>query len=117
MEGNTLMAKFWFTLFIPPMAACKYGCKSCCAAPIGVFWLTAIVAILYGLIWGGPTEGTGLHTAVVGLGLWIVASVWAWFVVRGADADRCKQSDSSWCSTILPNDDDTDPMDEIRKAR
>lgn len=111
------MSRLWLTLFIPPLAACKYGCKSCCAAPIGVFWLAGIVALIYGLVYGGPVEGSGTQTALVGLGLWVIASVWARFVIKGADSDRCHERDSNWCSTILPDENDTDPMDEIRKAR
>ncbi len=111
------MNRLWLTLFIPPLAACKYGCKSCCAAPIGIFWLAGIVALIYGPFFGGPADGTGMQTGLVGIGLWVIASIWANFVVKGADSDRCQESGSSWCSTILPDEDEVDPMDEIRKAR
>ncbi len=111
------MPKTLLVLLVPPFAACRYGCAGCCAAPIGVFWLTGIVGILYGLIWGGPAEGTGPQVVLLGVGLWAAASIWAALTIRGADADRCAERTSSWCSTILPSEDDPDPLDEVRKAR
>ncbi|BAZ93926.1 hypothetical protein TspCOW1_11090 [Thiohalobacter sp. COW1] len=111
------MKKTLLVLFTPPFAACRYGCAGCCAAPIGVFWIAGIVGILYGLIWGGPTEGSGGQTALLGLGLWILASVWAALTIRGADEDKCQNRSSTLCSKILPGLDEHDPMDEVRKAR
>lgn len=111
------MKKTLLVLFTPPFAVCRYGCAGCCAAPIGVFWLAGIVGILYGLIWGGPAQGTGGQTALLGLGLWAVACVWAALTIRGADDDKCENRDSTLCSKILPSLDEEDPMDEVRKAR
>lgn len=111
------MRRMLLIVFVPPLAACKFACKSCCAAPIGVFWLTAIVAIVYGVIWGGPVAGYASHTVLGGIGLWALASIWAGLVIRGRDADRCQEQGSSWCSTILPTEDEVDPLDEIRRVR
>lgn len=111
------MKKLLLVLFTPPFAACRYGCAGCCAAPIGVFWLAGIAGILYGLVWGGPAAGTGGQTALLGLGLWALASVWAAFTIRGADDDKCQNRSSTLCNRILPSVDEHDPMDEVRKAR
>lgn len=105
------------TLMTPPLAACRYGCAGCCAAPIGVFWLTGIVSILYGAIWGGPAEGTGWQIVMLGIGLWGTAVLWAILTIRGADEDKCADRTSTLCSKILPSLDETDPFDEVRKAR
>lgn len=105
------------TLLTPPLAACRYGCAGCCAAPIGVFWLTAIVSILYGAIWGGPVEGTGWQTVLLGLVLWAMAVLWASLTIRGAKEDNCAERTDSLCGKILPSLDETDPFEEVRKAR
>ncbi|HSH30998.1 MAG TPA: hypothetical protein VK971_13910 [Thiohalobacter sp.] len=111
------MKKTLLALFSPPLAACRYGCAGSCAAPIGVFWSAGIIGILYGLIWGGPTEDTGGQTALLGLGLWLLASVWAALTIRGTDEDKRHNRSSTLCSKILPGLDEHDPMDEVRKAR
>ncbi len=106
------------TLLTPPVAVCKYGCAGCCAAPIAVFWITGIVAIIYGSV-GGPTNlmGPSLNTMLLGVGLWGIASVWAMIAIRGADEDRCRNDNSTLCHQILPTDEEPDPFDEVRKAR
>ena len=38
-------------------------------------------------------------------------------VKRGADQDKCADRSSSLCSKILPSLDESDPFDEVRKAR
>ena len=116
-EASNLKGKL-LTLFTPPVAVCKHGCAGCCAAPIGVFWITGIVAIIYGLI-GGPTNlmGPSLNTILLGGGLWGIATVWATIAIRSADEDRCRKSDSTLCHQILPTGEEPDPFDEVRKAR
>lgn len=109
--------KTLLTLLTPPFAACRYGCAGCCAAPIGVFWLTGIVSILYGALWGGPAEGTGWQTVVLGFGLWGIAAVWAALTIRNADPESCDENPSRLYSRILPSVDEPDPFDEVRKAR
>lgn len=112
------MKRTLLNLFTPPVAVCKYGCAGCCAAPIGVFWITGIVAILYGLV-GGPTNlmGPSVNTILLGFGLWAIAAVWAAIAIRGADADRCRDRNSTVCHQILPNSEEPDPFEEVRKAR
>lgn len=106
------------TLITPPVAVSKYGCAGCCAAPIGVFWITGIVAIVYGLV-GGPTNlmGPSLGTMLLGTGLWGIAAVWAAIAIRSADEDRCSDCNSTLQHQILPTGNEPDPFDEVRKAR
>ncbi len=111
------MQKLILSLLAPPYGACRYGCAGACAAPIALFWLTGLVAIVYGAVWGGPAGWTGPHTVMLGIGLWAAAAVWAWLTIRGADADRCASRDSTLCSTILPDESEPDPLEEVRKAR
>jgi hypothetical protein len=112
------MKRAVLVLFTPPVAACRFGCAGCCAAPIGVFWLTGIVSIIYGLI-GGPANlmGPSWNTVALGLVLWGIASVWATFAIRGASQDKCEQRNNPICNKILSDTDESDPFDEVRKAR
>lgn len=112
------MKRALLTLLTPPVAVCRFGCAGCCAAPIAVFWITGIVGITYGMI-GGPTNlmGPSWNTVLLGIGLWGIASVWAAVAIRGADDDRCVDSKSSLCRRMLSPDDESDPFDEVRKAR
>jgi len=110
------MQRTTLSILIPPLAVCRYGCAGCCAAPIGVFWLAGITSIIYGYF-GGPASlpTVSWTTVLLGIGLWVIASVWARTAIRGVKADECKQKRSTVCRVVNPNSDDTDPLDEIKK--
>ncbi len=112
------MKRVVLTLLIPPLAACRFGCASCCAAPIGVFWVTGIISIVYGLL-GGPTNlmGPSVNTVLLGIGLWGIASVWAAITIRGVDDEKCERRNHSRNRDTMPGNDESDPFDEVRKAR
>ena len=112
------MKKTLITIFSPPVSVCLFGCAGCCAAPIGVFWLAGIVSILYGIV-GGPANLVGPSWNTIGLGLvlWSIASVWTALTIRGADADSCQGGNDPLCDKLLPGTDESDPFDEVRKAR
>ncbi len=112
------MKRAGLTLVTPPFAACKFGCAGCCAAPIGVFWITGIVSIVYGIV-GGPTNlmGPSWNTIALGLALWGIAAVWAAITIRSADDEKCNGRNNRLCNKILPATDESDPFDEVRKAR
>lgn len=106
-------------VFIPPIAICRYGCASCCAAPIGVFWITGIVSIIYAFF-GGPAATEGISWGTLGLGLimWGIAAVWAENVIQGVDDDgdtKCETKSGSLCRLVQPDMDDTDPLEEVKK--
>lgn len=107
-------------LFTPPVAACKFGCAGCCAAPITVFWLTGIVSIGYGFV-GGPGNlmGPSWNTIALGLVLWGIASIWTAITIRSANEQKCESRSSPLCNKIInpPSADESDPFDEVRKAR
>jgi hypothetical protein len=105
-------------IICPPLAVCRYGCAGCCAAPIGVFWLTGIVGMVYGYF-GGPLGLETVSWGTLGLGvlLWAIAAVWALLTLKAADEDRCKEKESPLCSRVTPTTDEPDPLDEVRKAR
>lgn len=113
------MKRTLLTLLVPPVAVCRYGCAGCCAAPIGVMWIAAIVSIIYGFA-GGPAGKDMISWATVGLGilLWVIAVVWAITVVRGVDEDKadpkCQKKRSTVCN-IVKSDDDNDPVSDIKK--
>jgi hypothetical protein len=112
------MIRAVITLLTPPVAACRYGCAGCCAAPIAVFWLTGIVGIIYGLIGGyANLMGPSWDTVSLGLALWGIASVWAGITIRSASDEKCANKKNKLCSPVLPSSDESDPFEEVRKAR
>ena len=75
-------------LFTPPIAVCRYGCASCCVAPIFVFWLASIGSVIYAFF-GGPSgmEGFSWGTFALGIILWAIAVSWAETVIKGVADD------------------------------
>ena len=113
------MNRYILSVICPPLAVCRYGCAGCCAAPIAVFWLTGIVGMIYGYQ-GGPLglEGISWYTFGLGLILWGIASVWAMVTLYGVDEEKCaSKRKSTLCDPLRQHLDDSDPLDEIRKAR
>jgi len=112
------MTRYVLSVFTPPLAVCRYGCASCCAAPIGVFWIGGIVALVYGTL-GGPLQLAGVSWGTVALGvlLWLAATVWAALTVRAMDQDLCESQSSPLCSRVMPEVEEPDPMEEVRHAR
>ncbi|HHC72033.1 MAG TPA: hypothetical protein ENK54_03975 [Thiotrichales bacterium] len=106
------MKKTLLGLFAPPLAVCRYACASCCAAPIGVFWITGIVSMLYGLE-GGPLGQPGISwpTIVLGIMLWSISTLWAIITLRNVE-ERTEE-----CPGCLDlNEEEPNPLDEVRKA-
>jgi len=104
-------------LIAPPVAVCRFGCAGCCAAPIGVFWITGMVSIIYAFF-GGPAEVAGFSggTFLLGTILWGIASTWAELTINGINADdQCDQQSSSLCRVVKPTIDDSNPLDEVKK--
>jgi hypothetical protein len=112
------MNKTLTSVIIPPMGACRYGCGTSCAAPISVFWLAGVVAIIYSLF-GGPAgaEGVDFYTLVLGVVMWFIASIWTLLTMSGIEEDRCQGIFSPLNNKVSPTIDETDPMDEVRKAK
>ena len=110
--------RYPLAVFLPPFAVCRYGCSGCCAAPIGVFWVTGIVSLIYGYF-GGPLGLATVSWGTLGLGilLWGIAAAWTVLTLRAADTDRCSGEGSPLCSRIIPSMDESDPLDEVKKAR
>jgi hypothetical protein len=108
--NRTLLA-----LLAPPAAVARFGCATCTAAPIGVFWLAGLVSIGYGLAGGAPhalLSAGGL--IVVGVLLWLIATAWARLVIRGVESDLLQHEGSSRATQIPPKPDDPDPFSQIR---
>lgn len=114
------MKRKTLAILTPPLAVCQYGCASCCAAPIGVFWVTGIIGIAYGYL-GGPAGLDTISWVTMGLGaaLWAIAAVWAENTIQGVEADRedpkCKSTSSTVCRIVRPQIDESDPLDEVKK--
>jgi len=111
------MKRIWLSILVPPFAVCRYGCAGCCAAPIGVMWIAAIISIFYGLA-GGPaaTSATSWITVLLGSALWLIASIWAMTVIRGVNDKsdpKCANKRSPICR---PSGGDDDPMAELKNS-
>ena len=109
--------RIFYSLFIPPLAACRYGCAGCCAAPIGLFWFSGIVSIIYGVL-GGPAQSATISwpTSILGIVLWVLASIWAiTVVIRDKSRPACSKKPSKVCRIVGSNELETDPMDEVNK--
>ncbi len=113
------MKRFLYASLVPPFAVCRYGCAGCCAAPIAVVWLAGVISLIYGFM-GGPAELSGISWGTLGLGitLWIIAAIWAATVIRGVQLDesdpKCQDKRSTVCRMVKPDDDDHDPMSDIK---
>jgi len=112
------MKRILLSLLTPPLSVCRYGCAGCCAAPIGVFWIAGIASLVYGYF-GGPLNLEGISWSTVGLGvlLWCIAAVWATITVMNVSNELCEKKSDSLCSKIDSRLDESDPLDEVRKAQ
>lgn len=102
------MKRTVFALILPPAAVARYGCVSCTAAPIGVFWLSSLTSIAYGLAnaLSGPV--------VLGVVMWLIATAWARLVIRGVESDTLRREDSTQAQLAIPRLDETDPFTQLR---
>jgi len=112
------MKRLLTVLLFPPLAVCRYGCAACCAAPIAVFWIAAVVALIYAPL-GGPARLMGTSWEMVGLGvlLWSIAATWAGITIRGSTQASCEGNPSTLCKTLHALPDEADPLDELRRTR
>lgn len=114
------MKRMALSVLAPPLAVCRYGCAGCCAAPIGVFYLAGLASLVYGAL-GGPLQlsGISLNTVLLGLLLWSIASVWAMVTVYTVDEEQCntRKEGTRLCPSPDLQVDDSDPLQEARKAR
>ncbi len=104
----------------PPVAVCRYGCASCCVAPIFVFWLASIGSVIYAFF-GGPAglDHFSWGTLALGVILWAIAVAWAETVIKGVNDDlagkNCNGKASTLCSIVSSGSNDVDPLDEVNK--
>jgi hypothetical protein len=102
------MKRTVLALIAPPASVARFGCVSCTAAPIGVFWLTSLTSIGYGL----ANSVGGLVAA--GALLWLIAAVWARLVIRGVESDLLHREDSTQAHQAIPRLDEPDPFSQLR---
>ncbi len=108
--------RIFLTLLAPPLAVCRFGCARCCAAPIAVFWLSGIGAIVYGVL-GGPANlaTTSWTTVLLGVGMWVLAAIWALTVIKTIDDPNCKPNRPSLCAAFGSHSTDSNPLDDVKK--
>ena len=113
------MRRTALVLLAPTVAVCRFGCASCCAAPITVFWVAGIISIVFGFL-GGPVSnqsGISWSTVALGLALWAMASLWTAVSIWGAGKAQCDKPDSSVRPTIHSAEDEPDPFNDTHGAR
>jgi hypothetical protein len=107
------MKRTLIAIITPPVAVIHHGIADYTAVPIGVFWLSSLVSIIYGL------TGETLAEFALGLGLllWGIAASWACLVISGVDDDIHHHQDSSLDHRVKPDPDELDPLQEVRQKR
>ncbi len=107
----------------PPIAVYRYGCANYCAAPIAIFWITGIFSIFYGFMGGpGRLDETCLMTVLLGVGLWIIAAIWAENTIKNTKTNpknsNCENNKATnLFQMIKPHLDESDPLKEIKKSQ
>ena len=101
------MKRTLLAVIAPPAAVARYGCVSCTAAPISVFWLSGLTSLAYGV-------AQTLNGAVaLGLLLWLISAAWARLVIRGVESDVMQREDSTQAKLAIPRLDDPDPFTQL----
>jgi len=115
-EAYTMMNRDKIAWLVPPAAVMKYGCAACTAGPIGVFWLTSLVGLFYGLTGGtlGGVQGSSLVVIGISLLLWVIAAVWARVVMCGVKDDMTDHPESALKRRVIPRLDELDPTEQVR---
>ncbi len=114
------MQRKLLALITPPLAVCRYGCASCCVAPIFVFWLASIGSVIFAFL-GGPSgmDSFSWGTLALGIILWAIAVTWAETVIKSVNEDlensQCNGKTRTLCSIVSSNSNDVDPLDEVNK--
>ncbi|MBL8250613.1 MAG: hypothetical protein JNK31_02970 [Candidatus Competibacter sp.] len=108
---QAVMKRTLLAFLAPPAAMIRHGCVACTAAPIGVFWLSALAGLIYGL----ATATVGF--VVLGVALWAIAAVWARLVLRGVESDELQREDSTQAHLAIPQLDESDPFTQLRADR
>ncbi len=111
MNRNTIA---WLA---PPTAVARHGCATCTAGPIGVFWLTGVFSIAYGLMGGRLDNLEGSEWLLLSLGavLWFIAAVWARLVVHGVAEDHSATRQGAVQRRVSPHADEVDPFNELSR--
>lgn len=104
------MKRTVLALMVPPAAVIHYGRISRTAAPIGVFWLTGLACIGYGL-----ANALG-HLVAGGVLLWLIATIWARLAIQGAESDLLHREDSTQAHQVIPQLDELDPFSQFRTS-
>lgn len=117
------MLRSLWVLIAPPLSVCRFGCNSCCVAPISVFWLAGLIAIAYGFL-GGPANLASMSwiTESLGVLLWLISSAWAGITIyainRDSGAPECSGQSTTVCRIVPKRQpDESNPLDEVTKFK
>lgn len=113
------MKRWLMITFFPGFAACRHKSVASCGAPITVFWIAGIAAIGYGTGVTGTDGYTAFNMPIVmlGLSLWIAASVWTYMTVRGVTQELCNSCEHVATCTMKPQFDESDPFEQVRSIK
>ncbi len=105
------MKRTLLAIIVPPAAVIDHGYAASTAAPIGVFWVCSLASLIYGL---SAASGASI---IIGTLLWMIATSWAWLVLRGVENDLLGREGSTRMNLAAPHDlDESDPFSQLRAS-
>ena len=114
------MHRYIIGIVAPPLAICRYGCASCCAFPITVYWLGGLAALAYHFF-KAPIENSWLYNGSLILGLVMISLsvIWTELTIKRVIRDGCDEpaEQKRTVCDVLPGGQESDPFEEVRKAK
>ena len=108
------------SIFIPPLAICRYGSASCCIYPISGIWFGGLALFAYHFLTAhhvNPlTEQGSLYGGVI---LVTIAIIWTRMTLKRVESDdaRARNRGNAICARLIPNPSEPDPLEEAARAR
>lgn len=112
------MYQMLLSIFIPPLAICRYGAAACCIYPISGIWLGGLALFAYHFFThhhvNPLTEQGSLY---VGIALVLIAIIWTRLTLKRVDTDSTRIASGRICSRLMPNPQEPDPLEKVAKAK
>ena len=108
------------SIFIPPLAICRYGAAACCIYPISGMWLGGLALFAYHFLTSHHinvlTEQGSLYGGIV---LVLIAIVWTRLTLKRVETEdlQTARNDNRFCAQLVPNPQEPDPLEEVAKSR
>ncbi len=108
------------SIFVPPLAICRYGSAACCIYPISGIWLGGLALFAYHFLnphhYNVLTEQGSLYG---GIALVAIAVVWTRLTLKRVESEgmRADASGNRICARLVPNPQEPDPLEEVSRLR